>query len=120
MWLASQSIGRMTGRVNALYQGNAYAETLGQVDLRIQKIAERPLIVHRVRRWKAPWVLVQLRLTRWLQLGDSSNMSMAAVALAIHGGGALSSFATTVLLTVDETIDALRKAEQIRYRAPGA
>ena len=39
-------------------------------------------------------------------------MSMAAVALAITGGGALSSLETTVLLTVDETIDALRKAEQ--------
>ena len=47
------------------------------------------------------------------------NVSMAAVALAISGGGALSSFETTVLLTVDETIDALGKADQIRYRAPG-
>ncbi|MGZ8755431.1 MAG: GYD domain-containing protein [Acidimicrobiia bacterium] len=48
------------------------------------------------------------------------NVSMAAVALAITGGGALSSFETTVLLTVDETMDAMRKAEQVRYRAPGA
>jgi uncharacterized protein with GYD domain len=48
------------------------------------------------------------------------NVSMAAVALAISGGGALSSFETTVLLTVDETMDALRKAERIQYRAPGA
>jgi uncharacterized protein with GYD domain len=48
------------------------------------------------------------------------NVSMAAVALAIRGGGALSSFETTVLLTVDETMEALRKAEQVRYRAPGA
>ena len=48
------------------------------------------------------------------------NSSMAAVALAITGGGALSSFETTTLLTVDETMDALRKAEQIGYRAPGA
>jgi uncharacterized protein with GYD domain len=47
------------------------------------------------------------------------NVSMAAVALAISGGGALSSFETTVLLSVDETMDALRKAEQIKYRAPG-
>jgi hypothetical protein len=44
---------------------------------------------------------------------------MAAVALAIGGGGALSSFETTVLLTVDDTIEALRKADQIKYRAPG-
>jgi uncharacterized protein with GYD domain len=48
------------------------------------------------------------------------NVSMAAVAVAVSGGGALSSFETTVLLTVDETIDALRKAGQIQYRAPGA
>ena len=46
------------------------------------------------------------------------NVSMAAVALAIGGGGALSSFETTVLLTVDETMDALRKAEDVKYRAP--
>jgi uncharacterized protein with GYD domain len=47
------------------------------------------------------------------------NVSMAAVALAISGGGALSSFETTVLLSVEETMDALRKAERIKYRAPG-
>ena len=48
------------------------------------------------------------------------NVSMAAVALAIASGGALSSFETTVLLTVDETMDALRTAGQVRYRPPGA
>ena len=48
------------------------------------------------------------------------NVSMAAVALAISGGGALGSFETTVLLTVDETMDAMRKAEQVRYQAPAA
>jgi len=48
------------------------------------------------------------------------NASMAAVALAITAGGALSSLETTVLLTVDETMDALRKAQQVGYRAPGA
>jgi uncharacterized protein with GYD domain len=48
------------------------------------------------------------------------NVSMAAVAVAISAGGALSSFETTVLLTVDETLDALHKAEQVGYRPPGA
>jgi uncharacterized protein with GYD domain len=48
------------------------------------------------------------------------NASMAAVALAITGGGALSSLQTTVLLTVDETLEALTKAQQVQYRAPGA
>jgi uncharacterized protein with GYD domain len=48
------------------------------------------------------------------------NVSMAAVSLAITGGGALSSLETTVLLTVEDTIEALGKAEQISYKKPGA
>ena len=65
----------------------------------------------------------------WYAFGDRDgytlweapdNVSMAAVALAIAGGGALGSLETTVLLTVDETMDALRKAQQVGYRAPGA
>ena len=47
------------------------------------------------------------------------NASMAAVALALSAGGALSSVETTVLMTVDETLQALRKVEHVRYRAPG-
>ena len=48
------------------------------------------------------------------------HVSMAAVALAISAGGALASFETTVLLSVDETLAALRAAGQVRYRPPGA
>lgn len=48
------------------------------------------------------------------------NVSMAAVAIAIGGGGALSSFETTVLLSVEETIDALQQVSTIGYRAPGS
>ena len=48
------------------------------------------------------------------------NVSMSAVALAISAGGALSSHETTVLLTVEETLDALRRAQSIKYRPPGA
>ncbi len=47
------------------------------------------------------------------------SVSMAGVVLAIAGGGALSSVETTVLLTVEETLDALGKARGIRYRPPG-
>ena len=48
------------------------------------------------------------------------NVSMAAAAIAISGGGALSSLETTVLMTVEETLEALRKASTITYRPPGA
>ena len=48
------------------------------------------------------------------------NVSMAAVALALGAGGALSPVETTVLLTVEETMEAMRRAGQVRYRPPGA
>ena len=48
------------------------------------------------------------------------NVSMAAVALAITSGGALSTLETTVLMTVEETMDALRRVKQVGYRAPGS
>jgi uncharacterized protein with GYD domain len=47
------------------------------------------------------------------------NVSMAAVALAINAGGALSSIETTVLMSVEETLEALRKVERVKYSAPG-
>ena len=48
------------------------------------------------------------------------NVSMAAVAIAIGGGGALSKIETTPLLTVEETMKALDRARTVGYRAPGA
>ncbi|TIX94912.1 MAG: GYD domain-containing protein [Mesorhizobium sp.] len=48
------------------------------------------------------------------------NVSMASVMLAIGAGGALSSYETTVLISVEETMQALGKAKSIRYRPPGS
>jgi uncharacterized protein with GYD domain len=47
------------------------------------------------------------------------NVSMAGVVLAIAAGGALSSVETTVLMTVEETLEALAKGKQIGYQRPG-
>ena len=47
------------------------------------------------------------------------NASMAATALAIGAGGALSSMQTTVLMSVEETLSALQKASSIKYWQPG-
>lgn len=48
------------------------------------------------------------------------NVSMAAVAIAITGGGALSKLETTPLLTIEETLEALGRAREIAYRPPGS
>jgi hypothetical protein len=45
---------------------------------------------------------------------------MAAVAIAIGGGGALSKIETPPLLTVEATLDALARARVVGYRPPGA
>jgi uncharacterized protein with GYD domain len=64
----------------------------------------------------------------WYAFGDSDGynlweapdaVSMAAVAIAISGGGALSKFETTQLLTVEETLDALGRVKTVGYRQPG-
>src|SRR3989304_4953107 len=49
----------------------------------------------------------------------SDNVSMASVTLAIAGGGALRSVETSVLMTVEETLEALRRARTVKYRKPG-
>jgi uncharacterized protein with GYD domain len=48
------------------------------------------------------------------------DVSMAAVAIALSSGGAISHLETTVLLTVEDTLDALRRANEVKYRPPGA
>ena len=48
------------------------------------------------------------------------NVSMAAAVLAIGSGGAVTNLETTVLMTVEETMEALGKAQGISYRPPGS
>jgi uncharacterized protein with GYD domain len=47
------------------------------------------------------------------------NVSVAGVVLAIAAGGALAAVETTVLMTVEETLEALGKGKGIGYRRPG-
>lgn len=65
----------------------------------------------------------------WYALGEydayalyeaPDTVSIAAMGLAINSGGAISSYETITLLTVEETLEALRKAAEITYRPPGA
>lgn len=47
------------------------------------------------------------------------NVAMAATAMAISGGGALDKFETTVLMSVEDAMAAMKKAGKIKYKAPG-
>jgi uncharacterized protein with GYD domain len=44
------------------------------------------------------------------------NTSAAAFALAVGAGGTVASYKTTVLLTPDEAVDAMRKAAESSYK----
>ena len=48
------------------------------------------------------------------------DVSMAAVALAIGSGGAVTNLETTVLMTVEDTLAALRTAQRVQYRPPAS
>jgi len=65
----------------------------------------------------------------WYSFGDHDgfvmieapdNVSAAAFSVAISAGGSLRSSETTVLLTVEEAIEMLKKAQGLPYRPPGA
>src|SRR3972149_6842107 len=48
------------------------------------------------------------------------NASAAAFSVGISSRGSLGSSQTTVLLTVEETIEMLKKAQELPYKAPGS
>ncbi len=65
----------------------------------------------------------------WLSFGEydlaavcemPDNVSAAAFAMAAAAGGALKSHKTTPLFTMEEGIEAMKKAALAGYRAPGS
>jgi uncharacterized protein with GYD domain len=64
----------------------------------------------------------------WYAFGDydayalieaPDNATAASVALAVASSGAFSRFETTPLLSMEETMEALKKAQAVAYRPPG-
>ena len=47
------------------------------------------------------------------------NVTMASLSMAVSSSGAAEAFKTTVLLTPEEGMEAMRKASTLGYRAPG-
>jgi uncharacterized protein with GYD domain len=64
----------------------------------------------------------------WYAFGDHDgyvlaevpdNTTAASTLVTVAGSGAFRSVSTTVLLTVEETLEALRRAQSMAYRPPG-
>jgi len=47
------------------------------------------------------------------------NVTMAALSMAVSAAGALKTFKTTVLIPMNEAVEAMRKAGTTGYRPPG-
>ena len=48
------------------------------------------------------------------------NVSMAALAMAVSAGEAVCGLKTTVLLSMEEAVEAMRKAGSVAYRPPSS
>ena len=48
-----------------------------------------------------------------------NNVAVASVAMAVGASGAISSFKTTVLLSMEEAVEAMRQASGVGYQPPG-
>ena len=48
------------------------------------------------------------------------NVSMAALSMAVSAAGAISEFKTTVLLSMEEAMEAMRRAGSVGYRPPSS
>jgi uncharacterized protein with GYD domain len=64
----------------------------------------------------------------WYAFGDHDgyalieapdNTAVASAVVTVAGGGAVRSMSTTVLVTVEEMLEALGRAQSIAYRPPG-
>lgn len=65
----------------------------------------------------------------WLAFGEydvvlicqmPNNVSVAAFSMVASAGGAVKAVKTTPLMTIDEAMEAMRKAGGVSYRAPGS
>ena len=48
-----------------------------------------------------------------------NNVAVASGAMAVGASGAISSFKTTVLVSMEEAMEAMRQASAVGYRPPG-
>lgn len=65
----------------------------------------------------------------WYAMGEADgycvveapdNESAASIAVATCASGSMKQFSTTALITVEETLEALRRAGEVNFKSPGA
>ena len=100
----------------ASYTSEAWATQVKQPQNRFEAIA--PVIEGLGGRIEGAWLSFgEYDIVLIIYMPD--NVSIAAYALAVEAGGAVKTALTTPLLTIEEGMEAMNKAEKAGYRPPG-
>ncbi|MBI4639738.1 MAG: GYD domain-containing protein [Candidatus Tectomicrobia bacterium] len=103
--------------VQAAYTAEAWAVQIKNPQNRLEVV--RPVIERLGGRMENFWFAFgEYDVVGIVQMPD--NVSAAAFSLAVSAGGAVKAVKTTPLMTIEEGIEAMRKAGGAGYRPPGS
>jgi uncharacterized protein with GYD domain len=102
--------------IQVAYTPDAWAAMVKQPQNRLEAV--RPVVEKLGGKFEHAWLAFgEYDIIGVVELPDNTNA--AAFAMAAAAGGALKAFKTTPLLSVDEGVEAMRKAQGAGYRPPG-
>jgi uncharacterized protein with GYD domain len=102
--------------IEVAYTPEAWAAMVKQPQNRLEAV--RPVVEKLGGRFEHAWLAFgEYDIVGVVELPD--NTDAAAFAMAVYAGGAVKAFKTTPLLSVEEGVEAMRKAQEAGYRRPG-
>ena len=101
--------------IQVAYTPDAWAAMVKQPQNRLEAV--RPVVEKLGGKFEHAWLAFgEYDIIGVVELPDNTNA--AAFSMAAAAGGALKAFKTTPLLSVDEGVEAMRKAQAAGYRPP--
>ncbi len=102
--------------IQGAYTPDAWAALVKQPQNRVEAV--RPVVEKLGGKLQHPWLAFgEYDIVFVVEMPE--NTDAAAFAMAITAGGALKAFKTTPLLSVEEGVEAMRKAQGAGYHRPG-
>jgi uncharacterized protein with GYD domain len=102
--------------IQLAYTSDAWAAMVNQPQNRLEAV--RPVVEKLGGKFEHAWLAFgEYDIVGVVEMPE--NTDAAAFAMAIAAGGAAKTFKTTPLLSVEEGIEAMRKAQGAGYRRPG-
>jgi uncharacterized protein with GYD domain len=102
--------------IQLAYTADAWAAMVNQPQNRLEAV--RPIVEKLGGRFEHAWLAFgEYDIVGVVELPE--NTDAAAFSMAVAAGGAVKAFKTTPLLSVEEGVEAMRKAQGAGYRRPG-